>query len=570
MRLSSRIFRSTQRLQVMSHTLKLALLGLTLPAAAQFAEPMLPVQPSQPTGFFPTLNDMTVLRGSDYPRSLTRGNTGEEGPDFRLQTSTGLFPYEGPEENFYERYDGFFRPIDHTLGVFTPHDAWTLENERLSHMSMTVDGRLGALTRRFSPEQAHVKLGLLYFDVLWAGGGVVYSDYQGDRTFQEDNGDGWTGYVDVAVRGLVRLSDSLYISAVADLMYLPFENEFALRLGNHYTPAVFLRFNWSKSYGPWDFLLYSEFRGMPGLDFYADADSPAQDRAGRYFFGFRDRGRTNEFQNDELAYFSNRLGFKANRLVLDEQWRLGFEVDHTDFFRTFDFVEHRTRDHIGTFFGYEGSVIPFAPRFKYDLFSFDGYESLWHRVEGRLTGRLTENLHWTGMAGYRRSTGTIVERDGFVWEVGLDHALTQNTRHWLYVGENFFNNEMLPETLTARYARYVIEQRFTKSLRMRGFAQFSDRETNIDNLAVRDRWGLGMSMIYNPLDFTTIRATAMYESIEQGGALADADRWLYRLELQQQLAFRLTGRIFYQYEDRQGRNNDFKEHLTGLSMRRYF
>jgi hypothetical protein len=256
--------------------------------------------------------------------------------------------------------------------------------------------------------------------------------------------------------------------------------------------------------------------------------------------------------------------------VFDEQWRLGFAVDHTDFFRTFDFVEHRTRDHFGTMLGYEGSVIPFAPRFRYDMYSYDGFESLWHRVEALLTGRLTENIQWSGMAGYRRTTGTYPDRDGFIWEVGLSQALTQNTRHWLYVGENFFNNELLPETLTARYARYVIDQRIDKSLSVRAFAQFSDRETIIDELAVRDRWGLGMSLIYNPLDFTTIRGTVMYESVEQGGALADADRWLYRLELQQQLAFRLTGRIFYQYEDRQGRNNDFKEHLTGLSMRRYF
>lgn len=556
-------------LSPIARSLKAMLCLGALTTQAQVVEPMLPVQPSAPEGFFPTLNDMSVLRGQDYPRSLTRGNFGEEGPDLKLQAATGLFPYFGPDENFYQNYDGFFRPIDNVLGVFTPQDAWTIENERANNLSMTLDGRLGALTRRFSPDQAHFKLGLLYFDVLWAGGGVIYSDYQGGRTFEGDNEDGWTGYMDVAVRSLMRLTDTIYLSAVADLIYLPFENEVALRFGNHNVPALFFRLNWAESYGPWDLMAYSEFRGVPGLDFYADADSPAFDRAGRYYFGFN-RHRTNEFQSDEQAYFSNRLGFKANRLVFDEQWRLNIDVDHTDFWRTFDFLEHRTRDHVGVWLGYEGSVIPFAPRLSYDLFTMDGYESLWHRIETRLTGRLTENLHWTGMAGYKRTTGTRAERDNFIWEVGLDHHLTQNTRHWLYVGENFMNNEFLPETFTARYARYVIQQRFAKSLFLRAFAQFSDREVRNEELAVRDRWGLGASLIYNPLDFTSIRGTFMYESLERGEPLGDADRWLYRVEVQQQLGHRLTGRIFYQYEDSQGRSNDFREHMTGMSMRKYF
>jgi len=547
----------------------LALAGVWGLAHGQMIEPMLPVQPSQPEGFFPTLSDMSVLRGNDYPRSLTRGNMGEEGPDLRMQAGSGLFHYTGPEANFYQDYGAFFRPLDHVLGVFTPNDAWTLENQRVSNLSMSLDGRLGALTRRFSPENAHVKLGLLYFDVLWFGGGVVYSDFHGGRNFEGDNEDGWTGYIDVAVRGLLRITDTIYVSAVADLMYLPFENELALRFGNHNVPAVFFRINYGESFGPWDFLLYSEFRGVPGLDFYADADSPAIDRAGRYYFGFNNV-RTNEFQSDEQAYFSNRLGFKATRPVFDEQWRLGLEMDHTDFWRTFGFEEHRKREHAAIWLGYEGSVLPFAPHLTYDIFSMDGYDSIWHRAYLRLNGRLTENLHWTGMGGYRFTTGTTAEANRFIWDVGLDHTLTKNTRQFLNVGENFFNNEFLPETRTARYARYTLEQRIDKTFAIRAFAQYSDREQLNDELELRDRWGIGMSLIYQPLDFTSVRGTLMYESIEKSGDFGDVDRWLYRLELQQQLGFRLTGRIFYQYEDRQGLNNDFKEHLTGLSMRRYF
>jgi hypothetical protein len=43
--------------------MQLLILGGALAAQAQLVEPMLPVMPSEPDGFFPTLNDTTVLRG---------------------------------------------------------------------------------------------------------------------------------------------------------------------------------------------------------------------------------------------------------------------------------------------------------------------------------------------------------------------------------------------------------------------------------------------------------------------------------------------------------------------------
>lgn len=536
-------------------------------------EPMLPVQPSEPTGFFPTLNDMSVLRSLDYSRSVGSNEPGYlEGPDNWLQTSTGLFPYrDGVDPNFYQTHSQFFAPVDDVLGVFTPHDALTYELESFDNTSLTLDSRISALTRRYSPEQAHVKLGLLSFDVLWLGGGVVYSDFSGDRTFEGDDEDGWTGFIELGVRGALRLTDTIHLTAIANLMYLPFENRVALRFGQYNEPSLLMRLNWTRSYGPWDLLIYSEFRGQMGVNLYAEGQTLEQDRAGRYFYGFRDNLRANEFQNDDFALFYNRVGFNANRLVFDDQWRYGFELDHTDFWRTWDFDDHVKREHLSTWLGYEGSVIPFAPRFTYDLFSYDGFESLWHRVMANLTGRLTENITWRGMAGYRYTTGTMRETDGFIWEAALDHVLARNTWHSISVGENFHDDEFLPETLTSRYARYTIIQRFSKTFYARAFGQFANNETIMDGSEQRDRWSLGGSLIYNPLDFTSLIGTVIYDSIDQiGSASGDADRWLYRMEVQQQLGFRLTGRIFYQYEDRQAVNNSYTEHMAGMSVRRFF
>lgn len=561
------------RIRLLLTSLQGMALGWTLLLPAQ--EPMLPVQPSEPSGFFPTLNDMSVLRSQDYGRSLGRAQLPElDGPDLRLQTATGLFYYEdGVDPNFYQTHSRYFAPADDVLGVFTPQDALTYEFESFDNTSLTLDSRISALNRRYSPEQAHVKLGLLSFDVLWLGAGVVYSDFSGDRTFEGDSDDGWSGFVEIGVRGSLRLTDTIHLTAIANLMYLPFENRLALRFGNFNEPTLLARLNWTESYGAWDLLLYNEFRGLMGINLYADAQTMEEDRNGRYFFGFRENLRANEFQNNDIAMFYNRAGFKANRPVFDDQWRYALEVDHTDYWYTWDFKDHIKREHLSTWLGYEGSTIPFAPRFVYDLFSYDGFESLWHRIAAEFTGRLTENLNWRAMAGYRYTTGTVRETNGFVWDVALDHTITQNTWHSIQVGENFHDNEFYPETLTSRYARYTINHRVNKTFYMRAFGQFANNETIMDGWEERDRWSLGASLIYNPLDFTSIIGTVMYESLDQLNRASnddDADRWLYRMEIQQQLGFRLTGRLFYQYEDRQAVNNNFTEHFAGMSVRRFF
>ena len=79
-----------------------------------------------------------------------------------------------------------------------------------------------------------------------------------------------------------------------------------------------------------------------------------------------------------------------------------------------------------------------------------------------------------------------------------------------------------------------------------------------------------MTIRYQPLDFTQVAATVLYENIDQAGSLADNDRWLYRAEINQQLGHRLTGHLFYQYEDNGSNPGDYKEHVLGMTIRRYF
>lgn len=538
-------------------------------------EPTLPATTEvQNSGYFPTITEDILLRGPYDARSY--GNN-VEGPDNRGLAAAGLFRYYNNEPDFYQRNDSFFRPVNNVLGVFTPHDSLVLESQRLQYTSFSADPYLNIFTRAYKPELAHLKLGLLYFDVLWLGTGVIYSDFKSNPALNrrsvrgDDDEDGWLGYVELGVRGVVRITDSIFFSLVANVIYLPFENKLGLSLGNSGSPGINFNFVYNDVVGEWDIVFYDQFYGRPGLEVFVDADSPAYDRAGRYSFGFL-TDRSNNFYNDGAAFFSNALGFNASRALLDNQWRFYFGIRHVDFWRTFDFEDHGKSDSLDLIMQYEGSKIPFAPRLTYGYISNDGFRSLLHQFHLGLTGRITENLDWAGSVGYGFSTGDTTEAARFLWSLALNHNLSRSTRHGISLGERYFENEFVSDTRYSRYIRYYLDQLITSRFNAGFFAQFAEGETSTTALfPTRDRMGFGLSLAYRPLDFTSINAFALYEQNDLAGSVFDdSARWLYRVQMTQQLGHRLTGNVFYQYEDFRSDVRQFSEHVCGLSLRRYF
>jgi len=544
---------------------------------SRLVEPALPkeITTAEATGFFPTQAEFPLLRGAADSRSLGVG-WDSLGPDVRMQTASGIFPYAEPAPNFYQRNPALFRNMDHLLGVFTPNDAWTvegLEDRGLRNTALTFDANLGLLTRTFSPDLAMVKAGPLYFDLLWIGAGAVWSDYNGVQ-LGPNNNDGMIGYIDVGLRGLLRLTDTIYLSVAGQLMYLPSINEFAFTLGAGNQSALAVDLFYGDTLGEWDVSFTSQFFGRPGLNFFANTTDAGADRAGRYWFGIQ-QARANQFRNFEdenAAFFGNLLALSASRLVFDNQWRFWSIIRHTDFWRGFDFDNHGKREQLSLILGYEGSTIPFAPRISYDLWSFDGYESLWHQFMLQFTGRLTENINWIGSTGYLFGTGNSTNTGRYLWNMQFAHTLTARTNHTLSFGENFFTNDIADDALTSRYISYGINHHFARNLSLSLFAQVSDRENHIagGNRAgnTSERAGGGATLTYQPLDFTSITASVLHDRSLQPVDLYD--RWVSRISINQQLSLRLTGHVFYMYEESNGRQRPFTEHAIGASLRRFF
>lgn len=524
-------------------------------------------------GYFPTEGEFPLLRGASNSR--TGGVDGNIGPDLRAQTATDLFPYAEPIPNFYQRHPQIFRNLDHLLGVFTPNDAWTVESREMRNKSLTLDANTGFLTRSFSPDLAAVKMGPLYFDLLWLGAGAIWSDFNGRQTLPPGAGDGVVSYVDLGFRGLFRLTDTIYLSAAGHLMYLPQTNELAFGLGYGNQASLGVDLFFGDTWGEWDVSLTSAFFGRPGLNFYADTWNDGFDRAGRYWFGMQQQraNSTSGFANDGRgALFGNRVAFNASRLVLGGAWRFWSRLSHTDFWRGFDFDNHAKREQLSLLLGYEGSIIPFAPRISYDMWSFDGFESLYHQFLIGLTGRITENIDWAANVGYMFNTGASTDQGRFLWNMSFNHNVTARTRHWLSFGEMFFANDVASEAITSRYLAYGVTHNFARNLHFSVFGQISDRENALQGQRIgfdaTEQFGCGGRLTYQPLDFTAISASIMHQ--ESLKPVDQYDRWVTRLQITQQLGVRLTGSLIYQYEESNGRAAAFTEHMVQLGLRRYF
>jgi hypothetical protein len=104
------------------------------------------------------------------------------------------------------------------------------------------------------------------------------------------------------------------------------------------------------------------------------------------------------------------------------------------------------------------------------------------------------------------------------------------------------------------------------------FAQVSDRENaivgRVNTPDASERAGGGATLTYQPLDFTSISASILHDtSLKPKGAY---DRWVSRVSVTQQLSLRLTAFLTYQYEENNGNNRPFTEHVIQLGLRRYF
>lgn len=514
-------------------------------------------------GYFPTQDDSVYIGDRDYPRS-SRGNATTD-PDRHSQNFNGIFPYESPDPTFYDHYDYVFDPLDRTLGFFAPHQALVWESQRYHEFSFMADAGLDLFTRAYDPDRAHVKMGPLYFDLLSMGAGVLYSDYRGVEYFPEGEEDGWLSFVDLQIRAVMQFTETFYLIVSGHFVYLPGDNEFGFYLGDGFGPYSVARLNYQARLREWDVLVYDELRVRFGGDLFWDAYEPAFERAGRYSFGFNDRYRNNSYFDDENMALSNKVAVNASR-PLGPDWRLWLEADHTDYWRSYDFVDHGHWDHLGALIGYEGSELPFSPYLEYDAYSADTFETSYHTAYLGARGRLSENLRLNARGGRFWSVGREPEQESWVWDVGLTHDVNERTWQRVEVGQGYFIDEFSDDSALSQYASYSVGYRVTEWAYATAYAQWSEDEFLTGRGGEWQREIYGGNLNFRLLDYTSMDAGAAYERRRSLPDQEVDEHRLYYAGLSHQLYSRTQLWFRYQFEDAES----FDESLYTAGIRRYF
>lgn len=520
--------------------------------------------PSDGVGYYPTI-DETMLLGGDYPRSS--GGQPNNPPDVLMQREQGLYPYPNPGQGYRAPWADSISPLNPYLGFFAPREALITSdgNAWPRGSSFTLDSSFPLLVRDFSPERAMLKAGPTYFDLLFVGMTVLHSDYQGSQIFADGEEDGWLVGIEFGLRGMVQFTDQFYVSLATTLVYLPLENKVGVRLGMGGGPTALAAFEFQTEYKSWDILIYDRFYATLSDDLFLGLDSGANQRAGRYNFGFDSRRReASDLFNGESTFFTNVIGVDASTPVWDS-WRLWLSARHFDTWRTWGFDDHAGRNTLQATLGYNGNDLWFSPALEYYLGHDQETDSVDHRLYLTFKGRLAENLSLIARGGYYWNDGNSSNGDGYLYSIALNHELSRYTSHSLSFGRDYFSNDLTGQSLIATYTRYNINHTFSRALDGAASIQYSEDDSEeFDG----ERTNVSASLRYSFLNGynSGILLNGAYE--HRNGTL-DGDRWLGRLTYTQSLFTRTTGELFYQYEESSG-DDDFNEQLFGCTIRRYF
>lgn len=531
------------------------------------------------------------VRGSDHPArsdldtryalnrddssSLPRGKISEvfvkrpgELEHVDSRSNQGVRSYTGSEDAEVIRNDSLYHPFNSVLGVVGNHEVWGYDGDQLDAVSR--GGVRMPLISTFEPADAQIKAGPLYLEFIYAGAGVLYSDYTGDRKFPSGQEDGWMSILELGMRGSLKISDQFSVTLATRLVYLPGINQIGFALNDGVGLALDLRLSYEFYLGTWNFLLYDYFRVYTPSYFLGMGEQALQ-RSGRYSFGVNAReSRTNNYFDGGFVYFVNTVGIRGKTPFLKEGWDLVLRASHSNFWTGFEIEDPGVRDRFGFRIGANGTSIPFSPYVSYDATSFDRYQSIYNTAYIGGRGRLTDNVEINARMGYLWSVNRKPERQSPLWRLGLTHQISPDTWHSLWGGQTFESSDVTNETALIEYLRYQINHQFSSRLWAYAYAQFGKQEDLVIGTPVTDREVYGGRLNYLLYDATRFSGAVRYEKVSSERLSAIVRRrWIYRASVEQQLYSKTTMKFYYQFENLEGISN-FDEHVLSLTLRRYF
>lgn len=459
-----------------------------------------------------------------------------------------------------------------------PH-SWADLDVNLGH------GEIPLLEMAFAPQDADLKVGPVYFDLLALSAATLYTDNANES---ENHPDAQTGlYLRMTGRVIAQLTEGLRLAATGSIYYLPLENkvgpEFALPYGVP-LPSIHTELSWGTTVGSWNVLFFDVFgsgytssgAGSRGsLDSFNE--SLADENAKSELYNFRTSRRTDIFDGDytETFYLSNRIGASGERLW-PGSLRLSVKAFHENFwYNQGNRGLPKLRDIALARLQSEKENTRFKPFATYRASLIEGTDDNQYNTDGLnqearvgVDGPLTENiqLHLDGGIHHLGKNG----RNDPVYGFGLIHQAGPYTQQTLWVDRHavgFLEDELEDQ------ATYSLQQTLGPRLRASLFGSVFRYEDLVGQYGRGKGARAGVQLRFQLGGKSTfvLQGVQKFEKSDEED-LGDYDstigtfEWIYHLKTD------LLTRLIYQYAQRDStqKGDSYTENSIFFSVTRYF
>jgi hypothetical protein len=435
------------------------------------------------------------------------------------------------------------------------------------------------------PEDAEIKLGNFYLDVISLSGAVLWTD-NANQT-ETNRKSGAISIVQLKFALVWQVLENFRLAAASAVTWLPFENKIGvtdpfadLDLNAGLGPQALFELTYDVPLGGWDLLLYDRFsasRGLYGLreniDLLGQDNSFIEDRIGRYSFreDLTRRGSDShgllENRLSRVTEYRNSVGFTLSRVVPTETEVTLFGNHDNSWYSGDSTGLANSRDTLGVLLESVRENMRFKPFFKYTASKSDIQREWDHLVEGGVKGPITDYIDFLGDAGYNYIGDTA---SGVVtWRLRLEHNPRPSTVHSIeYRRYVTFPDRDLATTLTYRL-RQGIGPYMSAGLAFER-ATFEDLDNN--NTASTEYRAEAL------LDFqlssrSNLRLLALYSDIKYvDPARPDISIFTGRAELNLRHTDTVFTTLLYQYEQRDSSlpGDSYYENLVLLRVTKTF
>lgn len=447
------------------------------------------------------------------------------------------------------------------------------------------------------------RVGPLFVDEVYAGAGLMYSEYSGDPVYGAPlragvaDDDNWAAVIWAQVRATIYVTDRFALSFTPAVYYLPLKNDVGwglgfplLAMGGYTQPNALLNTAFRQPLGEsLQFVMMDQFQIFhPQISLMRNSpyywanigDTSPMDLAGRYQFGgfgpyeIDARGDDSFALNDRFMDDDQIL--LMNRATFSLMGKHGSNVSTHLFYDRLDYWDHNFDDHqtwqTGGFQIMQSGP-SFTPYARYEFTASDHWQTHYqHAVVGAQKSFSPDLVAYAEGGWLWSSIEYQGGTDSWVALVGARQRLGPYTWHGFDAGRTPLAN--FRHRYLATYGQYYLTQTIGAKSQLTLFAQQAD----LDVLGGGGELERSVLTVGGILSVTLSQKSNAWLSVSyEDGDIESFKRawqmWTYRLTYARSLGHSTSAMCFYQYQNAASGTSsydDFSEHLLYMGVSKHF